>query len=397
MNTTLFKQFQDFRTSLNQSFLEREVIIDGLLASLLTRQNAFLFGPPGSGKSELVRAVSSGFMGTKFFGYLLSPTTDPSELFGPVAVSKLLKDEYTRDIKGYLPDSNIAFLDELFRGSSAVLNSLLTILNERSFNNGKDIVRTPIHSIVAATNSFPQEESLQAFCDRFLFRPTVNLLKKPASKVRLYNWTVGEGERRPTVSSRLTLDDLRDLQDEADKVRVCDGFLDTFSGVIEMLDSRGISISDRRAVQLLKFLKGWAVVQGEDMIYPDMLIDTIPHIVYQKPDDLIQINEVLSQVIQTPEAFHKESKEALVGVMREFSTLNSVSRTDGDMAELNRMVAAMKRCLNDIINIEDKVKKVLESPGTRIKMTSRTKLSSLLAHCEMDKQSVTKSINNICG
>ena len=93
MNTQLFKNFQDFRAQLNSRFLEREVIIDGLLASLITKQNAFLFGVPGTGKSELVREISNGFKGTHYFGYLLSPTTDPSELFGPVAVSKLLKDE----------------------------------------------------------------------------------------------------------------------------------------------------------------------------------------------------------------------------------------------------------------------------------------------------------------
>jgi len=80
---------------------------------------------------------------------------------------------------------NVAFLDELFRGSSAVLNSLLQLLNERTFNNGRDLIKTDIQSIVAATNSFPTEESLQAFCDRFLFRPTVEGLKKPTSKRKL--------------------------------------------------------------------------------------------------------------------------------------------------------------------------------------------------------------------
>ena len=102
MNDTLFSKLQTFRSSLNASFLERTDVIDGLLASVITQQNAFLFGKPGTGKSELVRAVSNGFNGSKSFGYLLSPTTDPSELFGPVAVSKLLKDEYTRDVTDML-------------------------------------------------------------------------------------------------------------------------------------------------------------------------------------------------------------------------------------------------------------------------------------------------------
>ena len=164
MDTTTFTDLQNFRTQLNNAFLERTDVIDGIIAAIITEQNCFLFGAPGTGKSELVRQVAKGFNNSKFFSYLLSPTTDPSELYGPVAVSKLLKDEYTRDVKGYLPDSNIAFLDELFRGSSAVLNSLLQILNERTFNNGKELIQTEIKSVVAATNSFPSDESLQAFC-----------------------------------------------------------------------------------------------------------------------------------------------------------------------------------------------------------------------------------------
>jgi MoxR-like ATPase len=185
ISDSLFSKLQSFRGALNAANLERESVIDGLLASLISKQNAFLLGAPGTGKSDLVRSMCKGIENTNYFGYLLTPTTDPSEVFGPVAVTKLLKDEYTRDVDGYLPSAHIGFLDELFRGSSAILNSLLTLLNERTFNNGKDIIETPIQSIVAATNSWPDEESLQAFADRFLFRPTVNFLKKPTSKRKL--------------------------------------------------------------------------------------------------------------------------------------------------------------------------------------------------------------------
>ena len=156
MNDTLFASLQTFRANLNAVTLERESVVDGLLATLISKQNAFLLGEPGTGKSDLVRNICNGISGANYFGYLLTPTTDPSEIFGPVAVTKLLNDEYTRDVKGYLPDAHIAFTDELFRGSSAILNSLLTLLNERTFNNGKEVIHTPIQSIVAATNSWPE-------------------------------------------------------------------------------------------------------------------------------------------------------------------------------------------------------------------------------------------------
>jgi MoxR-like ATPase len=213
MNDILFGKLQNFRAALNASTLEREHVVDGLLASILAKQNAFLLGPPGTGKSDLVRSVCGGINGANYFGYLLTPTTDPSELFGPVAVTKLLNDEYTRDVDGYLPSAHIAFMDELFRGSSAILNSLLSLLNERTFNNGKQVVNTPLQSIIAATNSWPQEESLQAFADRFLFRPTIEPLKKPTSKRMLDEWTIGmEKVDELLDSSRIRMSPQRSLQ-----------------------------------------------------------------------------------------------------------------------------------------------------------------------------------------
>ncbi|NBW42021.1 MoxR family ATPase, partial [bacterium] len=261
MDDKLFTKFQTFRAALNNAHLEREHIINGLLATLLSKQNAFLLGAPGTGKSDLIRSICSGIEDSNYFGYLLSPTTDPSELFGPVAVTKLLNDEYTRDVQGYLPSAHVAFLDELFRGSSAILNSLLTLLNERTFNNGKETIETPIQSIVAATNSWPTEESLQAFGDRFLYRPTVDFLQKPSSKKKLDGWALGIS-KRPEVGVHITLDDLKQLQEEAVNVKVNDDFLDKFSNVLTMLDQRGITISDRRRVQILKFMKAWVVVMG---------------------------------------------------------------------------------------------------------------------------------------
>jgi len=359
MDTTLFKNFQAFRASLNEAFLEREKIIDGLLASLITKQNSFLFGMPGTGKSELVRAVSAGFDGSKFFGYLLSPTTDPSELFGPVAVSKLLKDEYTRDITGYLPSSNIAFLDELFRGSSAVLNSLLTILNERLFNNGKEQIRTPIQSIVAATNSFPQEEALQAFCDRFLFRPTVPLLQKPVSKKILDQWALGL-TKRPAVTSELTYHDLGTLQTAALEVAASEHFLESFSQVIDVLASRGIVISDRRRVQILKFLRGWTIVQGEQEIMPEFLHDTLEHIVYQTPEDIQVIKEVLDQCVPS---------------------------------DLNGIVEKLRKSHRDLQKLDEKSNKMLEDNQYRITAKTRTTIIKLSQELETNQQTIAKAIS----
>lgn len=392
MNTKLFTSLQDFRASLNQSFLERSAVIDGLLASLITKQNAFLFGLPGTGKSELVRAVANGFSGSKFFGYLLSPTTDPSELFGPVAVSKLLQDEYTRDVDGYLPSADIAFLDELFRGSSAVLNSLLTLLNERLFNNGKQVITTPIQSIVAATNSFPQDESLQAFCDRFLFRPTVDGLKLPASKRTLDAWALGL-HKRPVLESRLSMEDLAALQSEVMNVQPHEQFLDAFNDVLERLETRGLRISDRRRVQILKFMRGWALVQGDDQVYGEHLHDTLIHIVYQTPEDFSVIKEVLEEVVPTADKILLAITRASHGLAAEFHTLQSNGNVR-DLRGMNDQVASLRRIHKDLQLLETKVDQLLNENKMRITAKGRMDSVKLTQKIDNLKQRVAKAIGD---
>jgi len=389
ITSVLFTDLQSFRSSLNASFLERTPVIDGILASMITKQNAFLFGLPGTGKSELVRACAQGFKNTKFFSYLLSPTTDPSELYGPVAVSKLLKDEYTRDISGYLPDANVCFLDELFRGSSAVLNSLLQVLNERTFNNGRDLITTDIQSIVAATNSFPTEESLQAFCDRFLFRPTVEGLKSPVSKRKLYEWTVRNN--RPEIKSDLDITGLRELQEQVNDVIVSDEFLDVFSECMDMLGSRGLVISDRRRVQILTFLRGWAIVQGEEEVIPEYLHDTLQHICYQTPDDISVIKEVVNQCVPTAEQFFNEAKRTLNGVMGQYQ--EEVSGKPANVGDINRRVMSMKSILVDLENLQVRTSAALDSKTMRLSAAMRLKATKILTEIEAAKDRVTGNIN----
>jgi MoxR-like ATPase len=394
MNDTLFTNLQSFRASLNTVFLEREEIIDGLLASVITKQNAFLFGVPGTGKSELVKAVSNGFNGSKFFGYLLSPTTDPSELFGPVAVSRLLKDEYHRDVEGYLPSCNIAFLDELFRGSSAVLNSLLTILNERVFNNGKLVVETPIQSIVAATNSFPQEEALQAFCDRFLFRPTVDLLKNPVSKRKLDQWTLNI-QKRPSVESSLTYECLVQLQKAVEEVEPSEDFLDSFSQVLDLLSARGITISDRRRVQVLKFMRGWALVKGDDRIYPEHLYGSFTHMVYRTPDDLVVIDEVLKQAVPTVDKLTSDIKRAMRGLMTKYHSMHS--REAKSIEDISRFVAELKKLHTDLSKLSNALTKIMEDGQYRMTITQRSDATKLSQQIDSNLQTIAKSINEIAS
>lgn len=393
MKETLFASLHNFRAALNGATLERGPVIDGLLATLISKQNAFLLGEPGTGKSDLVKNICKGISGANYFGYLLTPTTDPSEIFGPVAVTKLLNDEYTRDTDGYLPNAHIAFTDELFRGSSAILNSLLTLLNERTFNNGKHVIATPIQSIVAATNSWPEEESLQAFADRFLFRPTVGFIKKPAAKRILDMWALGIVER-PKVGVHLTLDELTQLQDQAEKIKISDDFVDKFGEIWEMLSARGITISDRRRVQILKFLRAWAIVQGDEELVPEHMHNSLVHIVYRTPDDKEVIVEVLEQVVPTAEKIFADVKRAASGLMVKYHE-DAHKLKAGGIADLNEYVVKLRRVHKDLQTIRNKTSEVIDGDKYRISFAVRQAGVKLQKQLESYCETVAVAISDI--
>jgi MoxR-like ATPase len=397
MNDTLFAKLQNFRVALNNAHQERSSIIDGLLATIISKQNAFLLGLPGTGKSDLIRSICSGIEGVNYFGYLLSPTTDPSELFGPVAVTKLLNDEYTRDVDGYLPSAHVAFLDELFRGSSAILNSLLTLLNERTFNNGKQTITTPIQSIVAATNSWPDEESLQAFGDRFLFRPTVDSLQKPSSKDKLDKWALGI-KARPEVGVHLSLEDLKALQEEVHSVMIHENFIEKFSNVCELLDQRNIRISDRRRVQILKFLRAWALVQGDDMIFPEHLHGSLVHIVYQTEEDKSTVQEVVDQEVPSASKIFGDGKRAAAALMNDFMAERSkLANTDRGLGTLNDFVQNLERSYKDICVVYNKINEILDSNRIKLTAAERSRGVKLLQQIEAHKQTMAFSLSEIKG
>src|SRR5262245_64186840 len=161
-----------FRTSLGRFFVAKQELIDLMLVAAIAQEPLLTVGPPGTAKSDLVLKFRDalGVPDEDYFEYMLTRFTEPSEIIGPIDINLLREGRYVRREQGKLPTARLAFLDEIFKSNSAILNILLTIINERKFY--QDGVPQPVHLRVlfAATNEIPEQGELAALKDRFVLK-----------------------------------------------------------------------------------------------------------------------------------------------------------------------------------------------------------------------------------
>ena len=172
------EKLQKIRAELQHRFLERHALIDGALAALLASQHVLIIGPPGTAKSMLADELCRRITGAHYFQWLLTKFTTPEELFGAVSLKALEADDYRRVTDNKLPEAHIAFLDEVFKSSSSILNAILSIINERVFHNGKAAAAVPLLTLFGASNELPEDDELLALYDRFLLRFAVDYIQE---------------------------------------------------------------------------------------------------------------------------------------------------------------------------------------------------------------------------
>ena len=180
------KQIQKLKELLSQGLLEKDEIIGLVLLCMIAGKSVFLYGPPGTAKSLIARRVSCAFQSNKFFDYLMNRFSTHEEVFGPLRLSELRQDRLVRNIDGFLPSADFAFLDEIWKSSPAILNALLTIINEKKFRNGVENIAVPLRGLIAASNELPQKgQSLEALYDRFIMRLIVAPLRQKSNFKKL--------------------------------------------------------------------------------------------------------------------------------------------------------------------------------------------------------------------
>lgn len=255
--------------NLNIGLIGKEDIIKTSLLSILAQENLILFGPPGTAKSEISRRISSVIDTGNYFEYLLTKFTTPEEIFGPLSIKELKEDRFYRKTEGYLPTVQIGFLDEIFKANSSILNTLLTIMNEKVFHNGSKKENTNLISLIGASNEDPSNDlELSALYDRFLVRKIVNYIQDDEID-QLFD-ILGE-KFVLNESLKITRKEISDIEENLSKIVIPKDIREVIKKIRldlkeEFKENNQEEISDRKLVKVLKLLKVSAYTNERDQV-----------------------------------------------------------------------------------------------------------------------------------
>jgi len=268
------KRLNIVKRNLKDLFTGRDQAIELLVLATVCQEHLLLIGSPGTAKTAIINRYTN-LIDAQEFSYLLTRFTEPSELFGPLDVSAFQQGTYHIRTEGMLPEAQIVFLDEVFQGSSAILNSLLTILNERKFYNGSQRQPVPLICLIGASNSLPDDPALHAFADRFVLRLEVNKVEDSQIDELLEQGWELERERieaakramanQPVskVMPSIKLDDILHLHGRLTEVSLTN-IRPEYGRLVRELRAEGIDFSDRRVVKGLKLIAGATLLRGAE-------------------------------------------------------------------------------------------------------------------------------------
>ncbi|ELV04933.1 AAA family ATPase, partial [Brachyspira hampsonii] len=260
---------------LSEGLYEKDEVIALTFLCALAGKSVFLYGPPGTAKSLIVRRIASAFKDSKYFGQLMNRFTTPEDVFGPVSLSKLKEDKFERQTEGYLPKADFVFLDEIWKSSPAILNTLLTIINEKVYRNGSAEEKVPLKALVSASNETPPKgQGLEAMYDRFIMRLFVDTAKDVDNFVKLISDKDVSFDACLKEEEKISTKDWLKFNKDIDNVSVSDEAINIICYIKNEIDeynkgnNEAIYISDRRWKNIVYILKAAAFFSDRNTVMP---------------------------------------------------------------------------------------------------------------------------------
>jgi MoxR-like ATPase len=286
---------------LGAEVLEREEVVRSMILALMAGEHVLLLGPPGTAKSRLARSLCERISGASYFYACLNRSSLPDEVFGPLRLSALREDRFERNTGGMLPEAEVAFVDEVFKSNSAVLNGMLPILNERVYKNGASSATVPLQMAVCASNEMPEDrEELGALYDRLLLRHLV----VPVRDERGFEAILLGRTQGTDVRTTVTLAEIALAREEAARVDIS-GVVSQVSEIRRDLLEKGIEPSVRRfdrgcgLVRASAYLAGRGEANEEDL-------SPLRHVLWE---DTRQIGAVADAILSRANPYLKDAQD----------------------------------------------------------------------------------------
>jgi MoxR-like ATPase len=339
----LQEKFATTRKELAAALIEPEDEIDIVLTALVANEHALFVGQPGTAKSLLLDSLLT-WTGGKKFSILLTKFSLPEEVCGTISLTALKEDRFIRITTGKLPEADYAFIDECFKASSAILNTLLKILNERTYDAGDGIARkVPLRMCIAASNEWPSPETgkeLSALFDRFLLRRTVSPIRSQAGQQRLL-WV---RDHTPKLTTSITPEEVEWARKSAEALPWSPEAKQAFEAILRELIKEGVQPGDRRQYKTVGVVQAYAYLCGADAVAPEHL-EIAANTLWDDPSEQPQkVMQVISK-IANPTGMRVNQllleAEQVLGSC-DVRNLADAAKAAAKLAEIERQFAALK-------------------------------------------------------
>ncbi|MFN6383353.1 MAG: AAA family ATPase [Pseudanabaena sp.] len=382
-NKSPLEKLQQLREQLQNVYLDRSEAIDLIMVGLLSKMHIFLGGKPGTGKTELAKAVSEAITGTTFFHYLMTKTTVAEEVLGAPDLAELQKGKFVRDTEAMLPEAHLALMDEIGKANSIVRNSALGLMNEREFLNGKTKLQSPLITMIGCSNELLDGEEDGAFWDRLSLRYMVDYLGDEDLRILLLRKT--GNIYSPKITTMLSLAELEQMQTDVKNVTFPVPVIDSLIDLQRELKKENYIVSTRKYVQIVTILKAYAYLQEEPEVSEDSF-EILNHVIWNHPREQALIRKIVAKV---GNPVNIQAQEILAAITEKLSDLGNCP-TYGTKKQQDDWATEGSGVLSDMRNMIDRLQSLIAQHPNRAK-----KAQQAIAEIESKKKPLLAKVSEI--